>query len=73
MLYPGPSTIASFINAGIGAWILISPWACGFSDYTSRTVNSLVIGCALIGFSLFSASFTRQLYAPVKGKDTIAA
>jgi SPW repeat-containing protein len=73
LLFPARSTAASWINAGIGVWILVSPWACGFSDYTSRTVNSLVIGSIVVGFSLFSGSFTRRLYAPVTGDDLINA
>jgi hypothetical protein len=73
MLFPGPTTVASWINAGIGVWILVSPWICGFSDYTSRMVNSLVIGSIVLGFSLFSGSFTRRLYEPVPGRDLIDA
>jgi len=73
ILFPARTTIASWANAGLGLWIVVSPWICGFSDYTSRTVNSIVLGSAIIGLSLFSGSFTRQLFAPPKGRDTIAA
>ena len=73
ILYPAHTTVASWTNAGLGAWMVVSPWICAFSDYRSRTVNSVVLGCAVIGLSLFSGSFTRHLYAYPKGKDTIVA
>lgn len=73
ILYPARTTAASWTNAGLGAWMLVAPWICGYSDYTSRTVHSIVVGCAVIGLSLFSGSFTRHLYAPVRGQDSIAA
>lgn len=61
MLFPAKTTILATANAIIALWIIASPWIVGFSDYTSRTVNSLVIGTAILGFSLFSRSFTKVL------------
>ena len=40
------------INALMGAWIILSPWALGFQDSRAATVNAVVIGLALVAAAL---------------------
>src|ERR1700760_4192305 len=63
MLWPGWSTAASWLNAVLGVWMMISPWVFGYTDWLSLTVLSVGAGAHIVGFSLFSASFTRHLKA----------
>jgi hypothetical protein len=62
-LFPGGSTIASWSNAVLGVWVIVSPWIFSYTDNLPLTVNSVGAGAAIIGLSLFSASFTRGLRA----------
>lgn len=61
LLWPGWSTAASWVNAVLGVWMIISPWVFGYTDWLSLTVLSVGAGAHVVGFSLFSASFTRNL------------
>ena len=61
ILWPGWSTAASYLNSLLGAWVIISPWIFGYTDWLALTVLSVGAGAAVIGMSLFSASFTRPL------------
>jgi hypothetical protein len=40
------------VNALLGAWVLLSPWALGFQDSTAAMSNAVVIGLALIAAAL---------------------
>lgn len=61
ILWPGWSTVLSWINAVLGVWLVLSPWVFGYSDWFALTVNSVGAGLAIIAFSIFSATFTRSL------------
>ena len=61
ILWPGWSTAMSYVNALLGIWVIASPWLFGYTDWLALTVNTVGAGAAIIGFSLFSASFTRVL------------
>jgi hypothetical protein len=39
-------------NAVLGAWLLISPWALGYSDDTGAMVNAGLVGLALMALAL---------------------
>ena len=59
LLNPGRTAFASFTNAGIAAWIIISPWVLGFaSTYPARAINDVWVGIAILLFSSFSGSIT---------------
>ena len=49
---------ASWINAIIGVWLVLSPFLLGFSGATVAMWNSVVLGIAVIVFALWSAMST---------------
>ncbi len=40
------------VNALLGVWLVLSPWALGFQDTTAAMVNTVVIGLALVAAAL---------------------
>ncbi len=40
------------INALLGIWLIISPWALGFSSTTAATVNFVIVGILLLAVAL---------------------
>lgn len=40
------------VNAALGAWLVISPWAAGFAGDTVATANMVVVGVALVAAAL---------------------
>jgi hypothetical protein len=48
----------SWINALIGLWVLIAPWALGFSRTGTATTNNVLIGIAIIILAVWSALAT---------------
>ncbi|HSV50662.1 MAG TPA: SPW repeat protein [Burkholderiaceae bacterium] len=40
------------VNALLGVWVLLSPWALGFSGSTLAMANAVVIGVALVAAAL---------------------
>ena len=40
------------VNAILGVWLLLSPWAMGFQAETAAMANAVVIGLALIAAAL---------------------
>lgn len=36
------------VNALVGAWLVLSPWAIGFADHRVATVNFVAVGVLLI-------------------------
>lgn len=40
------------VNALLGVWIVISPWALGFQDVPAAMTNAAVVGLALIAAAL---------------------
>lgn len=40
------------VNAVLGAWLLVSPWAVGYADETVATANAVVLGLALVAGAL---------------------
>lgn len=40
------------VNAALGAALILSPWAAGFSGETVATTNAVVVGLALIATAL---------------------
>ena len=40
------------LNALVGAWLVLSPWAMGFEAQMAPTASSVVVGLALIAASL---------------------
>jgi hypothetical protein len=37
-----------WIGIALGAWLLVSPWVLGFSDYSAATINAGLLGIALM-------------------------
>ena len=40
------------VNALLGVWVVLSPWALGFQGTTTPTANAVVVGVALIAAAL---------------------
>ena len=40
------------LNALVGAWLVLSPWAMGFEAQMAPTASSVIVGLALIAASL---------------------
>ncbi|MCW8196028.1 SPW repeat protein [Proteobacteria bacterium 005FR1] len=48
--YTAPRT-ASMLNVIAGAWLIISPWALGYSEVLAATWNEVVVGALVIVFA----------------------
>jgi hypothetical protein len=40
------------VNAVLGAWLLLSPWAVGYADEAVATGNAVIVGLALMAGAL---------------------
>lgn len=40
------------VNALLGAWLILSPWAVGFSDHALATLNFVVTGALLLAVAV---------------------
>jgi hypothetical protein len=40
------------VNAVLGVWLIVAPWALGFQAETAAIANSVVIGAAMLAFAL---------------------
>jgi hypothetical protein len=40
------------VNAVLGAWLVLSPWAIGYAGETAAMINAVVIGLGLIAAAL---------------------
>lgn len=40
------------LNALLGVWVLVSPWALGYQETTMAMANAVVVGLALIAAAL---------------------
>lgn len=59
LLNPARTTAVSFFNAGIAAWVIVSPWVLGFASINNgRWQNDVWVGTAILMFASFSGSFT---------------
>ena len=45
---------ASWVDALVGAWLIISPWVYGYAG-TSWEWNSIIVGIAIVVFGVWSA------------------
>jgi SPW repeat-containing protein len=37
-----------WLGVGLGIWLIVSPWALGYSDQSAATMNALIMGCILV-------------------------
>lgn len=44
-----------WVNAGFGAWLLVSPWVLGYSSLQPALWNQLIVGGAVAALALWSA------------------
>lgn len=58
---PASTTAASWTNAGLGCWMVLSPWIFGYSSDFNRSAGYVGMGLTVIGFSIFSGTFTKNL------------
>lgn len=52
-----------WVDAVLGAWLIISPWVFGFSGMTALTWNSVIAGIVVLilsGSALFTGSTTMR-------------
>lgn len=61
IVWPAVTTFVSYVNFVLGIWVLISPWVFGYTWYLGHWINDMVCGSIIIGYSLFSSTFTRGL------------
>ncbi len=47
---------ASVVNLILGAWTFASPWIYGYTGYTGRFANSLVVGFIVFVLAVYGAS-----------------
>lgn len=47
----------SWINVFVGIWLIISPFAMGFSRYPQGLINNIAVGIALVILTFASARF----------------
>jgi hypothetical protein len=40
------------VNAGLGAWLIVSPWLLGFQHTTVATTSTMALGAVLLACSL---------------------
>lgn len=40
------------VNALLGVWVLLSPWALGFQDNRTMMLNAVIVGAALVAAAL---------------------
>jgi hypothetical protein len=40
------------VNALVGVWLILSPWAIGFQDNTTALANAVIVGILLIAAAL---------------------
>lgn len=40
------------VNALLGAWLFLSPWAAGYFSHTAAMANAVIVGVALVAASL---------------------
>ena len=40
------------VNALLGLWVLLSPWALGFQDEQTIMLNAVIVGAALVAVAL---------------------
>ncbi len=48
----------SWLNAMVGAWVLISPWVYSSTPYQSAVTSNVITGIAIIVFGIWSALAT---------------
>ena len=56
-----PSTGFSWVNAILAVWILISPFALGYTSNLGFTIDNLSLGALILGFSIVSGVINRSI------------
>ncbi len=56
-----PSTVFSWLNSILGAWICLSPFIFGYTGDLGHTINSLSVGAIIIAFSIVSGVINRTI------------
>ncbi|MCC6682692.1 MAG: SPW repeat protein [Phycisphaeraceae bacterium] len=54
----------SWVNALLGVWLVMSPFALSFNDLPRALWNSIVCGVIVIVFGMWSASVSRPAHYP---------
>lgn len=50
-----------WLGIALGAWLLVSPWALGYSDQSAASMNALFLGCILIFLELLNLDVHEDL------------
>ena len=61
---------ATWGGIGLGAWLLASPWAIGFSQQRAPTVNALLGGMILVIGELFDLLIRKRHRRPPRGGNS---
>ena len=61
LFFTRQSTPFSWFAAVLAAWVLISPFVFGYTQYLGRLINSLSVGAVILGFSLMAGVITRSI------------
>ena len=52
--------MAEYLNALLGAWLIVSPFALGFAGLTTPAWNAWIIGICVLGLALWALPSTRR-------------
>lgn len=66
---PNGATAFSWVNMLSSVWVLASPFAFGYTDQTTRLINTLSVGAFILGFSLLSLLITKDVNSRIGTPD----
>jgi hypothetical protein len=70
MIAPDRTSGLSAFNAVLSVWVILSPFALGYSSQTGHMVNSLAIGAVALSCSILSWMVTRDKKQTIATPDT---
>lgn len=50
-----------WVNAVLGAWLVISPWAIGFSTLQAAMLNAVIVGVVVAGLAVWALGTDRDI------------
>jgi VIT1/CCC1 family predicted Fe2+/Mn2+ transporter len=59
---PGSGIGLSWTNALLGGWLIIAPFALGYSDVTAAVWNDVIVGVVVVSLAIWSAAVGGRLH-----------
>lgn len=66
-----PAAWEEWTEAGLGLWMVVSPWVLGFAMQRNAMLSTVVIGVAVMALSIWTLATDRD-YTPWWHRDTVA-